>query len=132
MVGSRFGNEHGKVKIGCLVSALVFIAGAYFGIAFFRVRFRFYQIQDYVTEQANFASAIDDNTIRQRLVERADQLDLPLGPRAWTIRRSRDRSQNRRFITISAQYVDSVVVKVGGLRKVWRFTFKPGVENEQF
>ncbi len=132
MVTSRFGNEHGKVKIGCLISALVFVAGVYFGIAFFRVRFRFYQIQDYVTEQANFAGAIDDNTIRQRLVERADQLDLPLGPRAWTIRRTRERTQNRRYITISAQYVDSVVVQLPGIRKVWKFTFKPGVENESF
>jgi hypothetical protein len=120
------------VRLGCLVSLLIVGLGGYFGIEFFRVRFRFYQMQDEVKAQANLAPAIDDATIRQRLVHKADQLGLPLGPRAWTIRRSRDPARNIRMITIQAEYQDSVVIDLPGFRKVWMFTFRPGVENDVY
>jgi hypothetical protein len=128
----RIAGEAGKLRLGCLFSLLVFVAGLYFGIEFFRVRFRFYRIQDEVRNQANFASAIDDVSIRTRLVAKADSLGLPLGPRRWTIRRTRDPARNQRMITITAQYEDSVVVEIPGFRKVWKFTFTPGVTNEPY
>ncbi len=115
-------------RLGCLFSILVLVTGIYFGIEFFQMRLRFYQIQDTVKTQATFASALDDNTIRNRLVARADSLGLPLGTRdAWTIRRRREGPGNARVITIEARYQDSVVLLLPGIRKVWMFTFQPGI-----
>lgn len=129
MVSSRFGNETGKIRLGCLFSILVLVAGAYFGIEFFQMRFRYYRIQDTVKTQVTFASALDDRAILARLVAQSDTLGLPLGPRRWTITRSRIPAENRRLISISAEYTDSVVLDLPGVRKVWTFTFRPGVEN---
>ena len=123
MVKSRgwSGSESGKVKLGCLFTLLCIAAAFYFGIDFLHVRFRFYQIQDAVQTQANFAPALDDITIRNRLVARSDSLGIPLGPRDWTIK----RTYSPRQIDIHATYYDSVVIEFPGFRKVWYFTMNP-------
>ena len=113
--------EAGKGKLGCLFTLALLAAGLYYGIDFLRVRFRYYQIQDEVKTQATFASALDDITIRRRLVAKSDSLGLPLGDRDWTIRRRGDP----RSIFISATYEDSVVIEFPGVRKVFYFTFTP-------
>lgn len=121
MVKQRLG-EAGKARIGCLFSLFIVAVCVYIGFGIFQVRWRYYQIQDEVKTQAGFASAIDNETIRRRLVARSDSLGLPLGPRAWTIR----RTFNPRQITIQAEYQDSVVIEFAVIRKVLRFTFRPG------
>jgi len=114
--------EAGKVRAGCVVTMLVLAIGAYVGIKYFEVQFRYYRIQDEVKTQVAFAPVLNDDVIRRRLVARSDTLGLPLGPKRWTIRRSNDPRQ----ITIAAQYEDSLVIRVPGWRRVWRFTFRPG------
>ncbi len=114
-------SEAGKLKLGCLFSLLLVVAGVYYGIKFFEVRFRFYQMQDEVRTQATYAPTMSDDVIRRRLVATADTLGLPLGPRQWEIRRSREP----REIRIHATYEDSVVIELPGFTKVWRFTFEP-------
>ena len=122
MVRSRvLGNESGKVKLGCLVTLLLIAAGFYFGIDFLHMRFRYYQIQDAVQTQANFAPALDDITIRSRLVARSDSLGIPLGARDWIIK----RTYSPRQIHIEGTYVDSVVIEFPGFRKVIYQTFTP-------
>jgi hypothetical protein len=127
-----FHPEAGKARLGCAVSVLVLVVGVYFGFGYFAIRYRFYQIQDEVKTQATFASALDDATIRQRLVVKSEELRLPLGPRDWTVRRGRIAAENRRTITIAAEYQDSMVLDVPGFRKVWYFTFRPGIENHVY
>jgi hypothetical protein len=113
--------EAGKVKWGCLFTLVVLAAGIYYGYDFLQVRLRYYNILDTVKTQANFASALDDNLIKRRLVARSDSLGLPLGTREWTVR----RTFNPRQIFISATYRDSVVLEFPGIRKVYYFTFTP-------
>ena len=126
MVGRSGRREAGKVRAGCLVTTLVLVIGAWVGIKYFAIRFRYYQIQDEVKTQVAFAPVLNDDVIRRRLVARSDTLGLPLGPKRWTIRRSNDPRQ----ITIAAQYEDSLVIRVPGWRRVWRFTFRPGATEQ--
>ena len=114
-------SEAGKVKLGCLFSLFLVVASVYYGIKFFEVRFRFFQMQDEVRTQATFAPTMSDDVIRRRLVARADTLGLPLGPKQWEIRRSREP----REIRIHAVYEDSVLLELPGYTKVFRFTFEP-------
>jgi hypothetical protein len=122
-------NEAGKLRLGCLLVVVILVAGLYFGIQFFQVRFRYYQLQDYVKEQATFAPVLDDNTIRTRLAARADTLGIiPLSsPRAWDVRRMRDPSG--RLIIIRGHYEDSVVINLPGIRKVFPFRFDPNASE---
>ena len=115
------GSEAGKIKIGCLFTLVLLVAGVYYGIDFAHVRLRYYQISDYVKTQADFAPALDDATIRRRLIAKSDSLGLPLGDRDWSIK----RTFSPRQIAITATYQDSVVIEFPGLRKVFYFTFTP-------
>lgn len=113
--------ESGKTRLGCLFTLLVLVFVVFHAIRFFEVRFRFYRIQDEVKNDATFAPTLSDEVIRRRLVARADTLGLPLGPRSWTIRRTREP----REIFIYGAYDDSVVIELPGIRKVFKFRFEP-------
>ncbi len=120
MVSRRL-SESGKTRVGCLVFLLIVVGGLYFGVKFFEVKYRFYQMQDEVSNDATFAPTLDDAVIRRRLVAKADTLGLPLGPRMWTIRRT---SQPREIFIYTA-YEDSVVIALPGWTKIFYFHFEP-------
>ncbi len=113
--------ESGKIKIGCLVTLLLVAGALYLGIDYFRLRLRYIKLQDDVNAKAAFAAVLDDATIRRELVSHADSLGVALGPRDWLIRRTYDP----RYITIYAQYVDSFMIDLPGVHKVFRFKFTP-------
>jgi len=130
VVMRRADAEAGRLRLGCAFMVLVVVVGFYFGIQYGEVRWRWYQIQDTVHEQASFAPALDDATMRSRLAAQCDSLGLPYTPRDWTITRTRDARTTVRTITISAPpYEDSVVLSLPGFRKVWKFTFQPGTSE---
>jgi hypothetical protein len=116
-------SESGKIKIGGLITLIVIVLIVYYGIDYIEVRLKAYQMQDEVTEQATFGSVVDDNTIRRRLVERATQLDIPLGPRDWLI--NRVQTPQGRRITVHGEYTDSVIIRLPGNNKVVYFKFTP-------
>ena len=122
MVSRRVGpGESGKIRIGCLMTLLLLVVAGYFGFDYFRVRLRFFRLQDGMKTRAAFAAVLDDGTIRRQLAAQADSLGIPIAPKEWAIRRTYDP----RYITISARYVDSFVVDLPGVHKVFSFTFTP-------
>ena len=60
--------EAGKTRLGCLFTLLVVVAVVYYGFQYFEVRYRFYQMQDEVRNDATFAPTLSDEVIRRRLV----------------------------------------------------------------
>jgi hypothetical protein len=122
---TRIGNPPGKVGLGCLFSLFLLVAGVYVGFNFFEVYWRAFQLQRYVDEQASFAPVVTDAVIVRRLVAKADTLDVALGQRDWDVR----RGGNPPEIVIEAQYRDSVVIEVLGLRKVFYLEFKPSARG---
>jgi hypothetical protein len=113
--------ESGKIRLGCLVTLLFIATAIYFGVDYLRIQIRYAKISDEVREKAAFAAVEDDQTIRRQLVASADSLGIPLGPRSWSIARTYDP----RYITIQAQYIDSFVINVPGVYKVFYFKFTP-------
>ncbi len=116
-------DERGKGRLGCLFALLVVALLVYVGKDFAAVYFRYYQLYDEVKGQAAFASVQTDAAIRDRLVLAADSLSIPMGPKQWDIQRTRSPNE----ITISGSYSDSVVVKLPGYHRVFRFQFNPSV-----
>ena len=114
-------NRPGKSRLGCLLTILVLGLAAYAGKNVGEVYLRYYRVRDYVREQADFAPALTDDVIRRRLVDFSDSLGLDLGPRDWLVH----RTWSPKEITIAAQYEDSIVIQLWGLRKVWKVQFKP-------
>ena len=115
-------DESGKGRLGCLFVILLVVLAVYVGKDFGAVYFRYYQLNDEVKSQASFAPGLTDQAIRDRLVSKADSLNIPLGPKQWQIKRTRSPSE----ISISAEYTDSVVVNLPGIHKVYYFHLTPG------
>jgi hypothetical protein len=113
--------ESGKGKLGCLFVIAVVVLAIYVGKDFGAVYFRYYQLNDEVKSQASFAPGLTDQAIRDRLVLKADSLDIPLGPKQWQISRTRSPSE----ISISATYTDSVIVDLPGFRRIYYFHLSP-------
>lgn len=118
---TRWRDESGKGRLGCLVAILAGVFVVYLVKDFGTVYFRYYQLSDEVKSQASFAPGLTDQAIRDRLVSKADSLNIPLGPKQWQITRTRGPAE----ISISATYTDSVVVAFPGIRKVWYFHLSP-------
>jgi hypothetical protein len=118
---TRLRNRSGKSRLGCLFTIFLFAAVVYVGLNVGEVYWRYYRLADYVREQVDFAPALTDDVIQRRLIAFSDSLGLDLGPRDWVIR----RSWSPKEITIRAQYEDSIVITVLGMRKVWKVRFQP-------
>jgi hypothetical protein len=113
--------ESGKIRLGCLVTLLLMATAIYFGVDYLRIQIRYAKMSDQVREKAAFAAVMDDQAIRNQLVAAADSLGIPLGPREWIIKRTYDP----RYIAIQGQYVDSFVISVPGVYKVFYFKLTP-------
>ncbi len=115
-------HEAGKGKLGCLIVVILLVGIVYVGKSVGAVYWRYYQMQDEVKSQAEFAQGLTDKVILDRLVAQADTLGLPLGPDAWFIKRTTHAPKE---ITISAAYDDSVVFQAFSWRRVWYFHLHP-------
>ncbi|MGN6391742.1 MAG: hypothetical protein ACTHM9_05775 [Gemmatimonadales bacterium] len=118
MVSVR-GRERGTSTLGCLFSALVFCAAAYYGVHVGGIYWRFYQLKDDMQQQAIFARQNTDEIIRARLTAQADSL-LGSSP-AFRIA----RGGRHNVITIETEYSESVDLPL--LKKT--FVLRPRVEE---
>lgn len=97
---ARAPSRRGGTTLGCLVSLVLFLAAAYYGVHIGEVYLRFYRLQDAMRFQAQMAPTIDNAVIGRRLSATADSI-LGRHP-GFRI----DRTGKR--ITIQAEYRDSV------------------------
>jgi hypothetical protein len=97
---ARARSRRGGTTLGCVVSLVLFLAAAYYGVHIGQVYLRFYRLQDAMRFQAQMAPTIDNGVITRRLSAAADSI---LGRRpGFKI----DRTGRR--ITIQTEYSDSV------------------------
>ena len=97
---ARAPNRRGGTSLGCLVSLVLFLAAAYYGVHIGEVYLRFYRLQDAMRFQAQMAPTIDNAVIGRRLAATADSI-LGQAPRFRI-----DRTGKR--ITIQTEYSDRV------------------------
>ena len=99
MVAQALGRR-GSSTLGCVVSLVLFLAAAYYGVHIGEVYLRFYRLQDAMRFQTQMAPTIDNGVINRRLAATADSI-LGQQPRFRI-----DRTGKR--ITIQTEYSDSV------------------------
>ncbi len=98
------GERRGASSTGCLFSLLVFVAVLYYGVNIGEVYFRYYRLLDEMQTQARLAAAIDDGTIRRRLVAAVQDIGLPDEATKFRI----VRRPSPREIEIETQYHETV------------------------
>lgn len=118
----RARSRRGATSAGCLVVLLLAAVVAFFGWEYGTLQYRNYAYQDAMKNAVRFAERYDDRRIKVMLRAKADSLGLPLEAKLLVVRRAR---LPRRFIEISAEYVDTVRTPL--VRRV--VTFKPRAEG---
>ncbi len=94
----------GRVSLGCLLILLAATVVFYFGGAAGMTYWRFYQYQDRMQQEVEFAEMRTDGDIRSRLRAYADTLELPPEASRILVRRTPRR------ITVSATYVEMLTL----------------------
>jgi len=84
-------SDRGKASIGGILAILVLVAGVYLGMKFIPVSASAYQFDDTVREQIVYAGArrrnMSDEEVMRNLMDRADELGLPVSQRNVRITR---------------------------------------------
>ena len=92
----------GRSALGCLFSLLIIVAVVYFGVNAGESYWRFYQFQDDMRQEVNFAKQRTNEQIIARLRASADSLGLPDDAKIISIRRSENG------ISVESSYDDRV------------------------
>ena len=82
--------ERGEGRIGALIAlALVGIA-IFLGVKIIPVRVASYEFRDFVEQECRYAAVRKhDEQVRKRILEKAEELEIPLDPKLLTLKRTR-------------------------------------------
>jgi hypothetical protein len=94
--------RRGATRWGCLLSGLLLVTIAYFGINVGSVYLRYYRYQDGMRQEARFSARLNDDDIKRRLASLADSLGLPEAAGKVRVRRTSSH------ISISAEYYERI------------------------
>jgi hypothetical protein len=100
--------QRGEGRVGFIITLVVVIAGLFVGLKIIPVRINAYQLQDTLREEARFASVNhnNDSEVKQRILDQAESLNIPLDPKNVTIKRT------KKEVIVRAQYVQPIDLKV--------------------
>ncbi len=104
------GNESGVSGIKVMIWLAILGAGFHVGIKYLSVQLDFQRMQDAMSSKASVAQVLKDEEIRNDLVAKAKELDLPLTGENFSIVRDEDK----RTMTIKTAW-DVEVHYFGGL-----------------
>jgi hypothetical protein len=96
-------NRSGKIRISTLLLLVVLAAGVYCGVAFGKVYWHRYKIQDAIDRQLSFGGQLVDESIRQRLSEDLAGMNLPPAARNVQVTRTSPRT-----VEVSIKYTETV------------------------
>lgn len=106
-------SQSGEGQGGCIFSLLILLAVAFVCYKMIPVKVKAAEFRQELVDEAKSGSLRTDKQIRANLMQKADDLGLPLKEQDLKI--SRNRSQ----ITVSAEYV--VPVDFPGYTYMWEF-----------
>lgn len=108
------GRERGEGNLGCILWAVIFAVVIYVAWLMVPVRIASAQLGDFMEEQAKFAQRKAPARIKQDILRKAQELNLPLDPKKVSVERKGD------YIYMAAEYTVPVEF-AGGYTYQWHF-----------
>ncbi len=89
----RLRDETGEGRLGTLMGVLVLCLFIYLGVKVVPVMINVYEFRDSIEEQARFAAMPrhDDDVVRNNILHKARELDLPVGAKDVQVSRTTGR-----------------------------------------
>ena len=97
--------EAGEGRAGTLFALVVLGVAIYLGAKFVPIMINAYTFRDYLEEQAHFAALPhhDDEMVKNNILHKARELDLPIGPKDVTVERTNARIDIRATYTVPVE-----------------------------
>jgi hypothetical protein len=73
------------------------------------VAWRYYQLKDEAQQLVVFGAAVPPNTLKDQILEKAEELDVPLDPADIEVRRERNRTWVEAYYTEDVEFFPSFV-----------------------
>ena len=103
----RFGNERGEGKIGLLVALIIVGVVAFVGIKVIPVKVAAYEFREVLrSECRSGAVRTNDAAVAKRIMDRAEELEIPLTRKNLSVKRTRSE------MIVSAQYELEIDLKL--------------------
>ncbi len=101
---SRLQRQKGEGKLGCMVWLAVFLAIIMFGWKTLPVKTSSSQLKDFMVEQSKFARSASNQQIATRILNKANELDLPVTTKGITVRKTSARVEMRCKYTVPVEF----------------------------
>ena len=109
----RYGSR-GESKIGCAIWAILLLVFSLVVWKAIPVKMDSSALYDYMEEQARFAGRRSAEQIKERIMERAEQLELPVDPKKLQVQRVGGRVRMKVTYTVPLEFP--------GYTYYWTFT----------
>ena len=98
--------QRGEIPVGCFVGLLVLAVAVLIAVKTVPVMAKVAEFDKTITTMADRANRLDypDSRIRQRLLDKADQLDLPITPEKIKIIRTQSRIKIEIIYDLEIEY----------------------------
>ena len=101
---ARLQTRHGQGKIGCILWLLVLAAVIGIAAKLIPIKIASAELSDFMEEQAMFAGRKGPEELKNRILSRAAQLDIPLKKKNLEVKRLGGRIRMRATYTIPVEF----------------------------
>ncbi|MDX1390029.1 MAG: hypothetical protein R3344_12610 [Acidobacteriota bacterium] len=99
--------QSGEGRIGALIALAVVGIAIFLGVKIIPVRVAAYEFRDFVEQECRYAAVRKhDDQVRQRIIDKAEELRIPLDPKRLKLERTRSE------MIISASFEQPIDLKV--------------------
>jgi len=96
--------QAGDGKVGCIVWTLLVAIGALIAFKTVPVKIASSELYDFMVEQAKWAGSTPPETIKNRIVAKAQELKLPVDPKKVEATRYGDNIRMRAVFTVPVEF----------------------------
>jgi len=101
---TRRRSEAGDSKIGCILWALVVAVGVLIGWKMIPVKIATAELEDFMVEQAKWASGYPPEAIQKAIVQKAQELELPVDLKQVTVSKAGGRIRMRASYDVPLEF----------------------------
>jgi hypothetical protein len=96
--------QRGDSKLGCILWILVLLTGAMIAWKAVPVKIASSELYDFMVEQAKFGARLSPERVKRLIVERADDLDLPLDAKNVSVNKTYGRIRMRAYFVVPLEF----------------------------
>jgi hypothetical protein len=96
--------QAGDGKLGCILWSLLLVAGILVGVKAIPVKIATSELYDFMVEQAKWAGHTPAEVIQKRIVNKANELDLPVDPKFVSAEKLGDKIRMKADFTVPLEF----------------------------